>query len=365
MQPFWVAMQWHPNSDYEHFLLVCGHRKPAVEPFVLGLWHEGNCSALLLGRRESILLNRKIGYFNSPGIRATTLTIVYAGLLGALDVQGAGAILAELKSRLRRGEADLLILNLLPENGPFWSLLPKHRLIGHQPSSWSVHRELHLRPTPGFLLSDMRAKHRYWIKRKNRELEAAFPDKVRWIWFSSFPELALLCSKLELVARQTYQRGLKAGFIDDAETRARLGLIARRGQLRVCLLEIDGVPKAFWLGEVYKNVFHSAATGYTPDVQQFEVGTLLFLRVVDELVKEGVLQLDFGLGDAHYKKRFGDRSWREGTAYMYAPTPKGLFLEIYFGFCEILDRILRRLLGRLRIVDYVKKVWRRKIGGNG
>lgn len=357
---FWMKMQWHPNADYEHYRLVCDLRN-GVEPFVLGVWHEDVCVALLVGRRESVRLSRSIGYVSLPGIRATAITIIYAGLLGALDRGAASAIVAELRSRLKDGSGDILIINLLREDEALWSVLPRRRFLGRQPSYWAIHWELSLRSTPGFLLKEMRSKHRYWLKRKQKDLEAAFPGRVRWLW-NVGSDLSELCEKLESVAKQTYQRGLNAGFVDSEETRARFHLIAGRGQFRACLLEIDGVPKAYWVGEVYKGVFHSAATGYTSDVRQFEVGTLLLLRLVDLLVEEGVQRLDFGLGDAQYKERFGNRSWREGTAYICAPTLRGFVLATYIDVCEVLDRLLRRLLTRLGIVNWVKRLWRRQIG---
>ena len=62
-------------------------------------------------------------------------------------------------------------------------------------------------------------------------------------------------------------------------------------------------------------------------MSRYEVGTLIFIRMNDELAREGVRKLDFGIGDALYKQRFGDQSWREATVWLFAPTAKGMALR--------------------------------------
>mgnify|MGYP000005848844 CR=1 FL=1 len=170
-----------------------------------------------------------------------------------------------------------------------------------------------------------------------------------------------ICTRMEVVARSTYQRGLGAGFVDDELTRQRLALFARRGQMRVLLLELDGMPSAYWLGVVYGETFHAFATGYIPEAATYEVGTLSFLRLVEELVREGVGRLDFGLGDAYYKERFADRSWREATVQLFARTFRGRVLRGYLGTTARLDDYTRRVVKRLGLFDRVKGLWQARL----
>lgn len=176
-----------------------------------------------------------------------------------------------------------------------------------------------------------------------------------------FDDIPGLCARLEEVAGRTYQRGLGAGFVDNEEHRRRFALFSSRGQLRVQLLGIEDEIRAFWIGTVYKNVFHSSETGYDPDLLTFEPGTLVFVRMVDELIKEGVQKIDFGLGDAFYKQRFGDHCWQETTVHLFAPTAKGLLLRSATGFSRMFDSAGRRLLERLRLLNRFKRGWRRRL----
>lgn len=359
VREFWTDNQENPNSDFEHFLLVCQMRTNVVNPCIISLWHAGQCRCLVVARRERVHVQAIIGYLRISGIQATAITVVHGGVIGLLDLAGAERIADKLSCLLRHGYADFATVNFIREGEPLWQALNARAtgLLAQRIGSMN-HRGLSLPPETGFLLKGMRPKHRYWIKRKEKELAKAFPDKVEWCWHSQVADLPALCRLIEQVAQATYQRGLGAGFVDDEETRARLEIFARRSQLRALLLKIDGEPKAFWLGESYRGVFHSSATGYLPELRGFEVGTLMFLRMVDELVQEGINRLDFGLGDAQYKERFGDCVWRELTIKLFAPTKKGLILVVMLNTSTLVDRTLRKLVTWLGITDQIKQRWR-------
>jgi hypothetical protein len=357
----WRDMQHHPNSDYDHFLLVCATRREVIGPFVIGLFEDGSLKGLVVGRRERTALSSRIGYARVAGLGATAVTVIHGGLIGDVDSSGAREISAELSGLLERGEADVVVVNLLPEQATLWEALRALRVRSTGGVGWSIHRSLTLQTEQGFLLKNMRSKHRSWIKRKQKDLEEAFSAQVCWSWHSSIDDVTPLCMKMELVSRQTYQRGLGAGFVNDAETRARLALFAGHGQLRIILLEVARVPKAFWYGQVYRGVFHSAATGYSNDVRQFEAGTLLFLQMVDRLVEEGVGALDFGLGDAPYKERFGDRVWREASKRLYAPTSKGAILWALQRAMDASEQVSRAAVDQFGGTGRLKRLWRARL----
>jgi CelD/BcsL family acetyltransferase involved in cellulose biosynthesis len=309
------------------------------------------------------MLRPPIGYVRLPGIPARVLTIIHEGVLGELDDKGAEAVVTTLNEILHRREAEVVSIHMLGEESALWQALHRRNIqaLGLDHTRWMIHRTLKLEKEEGFLIRNMRSKHRSWIRRKERELEEAFSGKVHWEWHSRVLDMPALCERMEGVAMTTYQRGLGAGFVDNRETRERLDLFARRGQMRVLLLEIDGLPKAYWLGTVYGKVFHASATGYTTDMTGFEVGTLAFHRMVDELVREGIDLLDFGLGDAYYKERFADSSWREASVQLFARSIKGRFLKGYLGASVWLDDFARRVAKRLGILDRVKQAWRSRL----
>lgn len=363
IRAFWVANEHHPNSSFHHFLLVCELRKEVISPLVVAVWERGSVTGLIAGRLESSSIIARVGYARLIKIQARVLTVINAGVIGKMDWESAKATCKKLEAMLSDGLADLVSYSLVREEHPLRLVLAQSKLrtLGCRNPAWSRHWELKLAPERGFLLKAMRSKHRSWINRKEKELESRFTGQVRWVWQSTFSDLEGLCAKMESVACTTYQRGLGAGFVNDGQFRARLGLFAKTGRLRVMLLEIGGNPKAFWFGELEAGTFHSSATGYTPDMREFEVGTLMFIRMVDELVGDGATTFDFGLGDAHYKERFGDNSWRESGIRMFAPTVKGRLLGWLLTSTDVIERALRYLVERAGVLNRVKRAWRDRL----
>lgn len=360
----WEKLQYHPNSDLDHCLLVCRLRSEVLHPWALSVWDGDHCQAIVAGRLEQNRLRPRLGYARLPGVAARVLIILHEGILGELDAEASQAVVAVLFQTLREGQADLVSLHALPEGltGVWDALRSRSRqTLGVVSPAWTIHRTLTLSREPGFLLRNMRSKHRSWVKRKDRELSDTFPDQIQWSWHKANVDLPDLRRRMEVVARNTYQRGLNAGFVDSEEMRQRLSLFATRGQTRVSLLEINGEPKAFWLGTVYRGVFYSGATGYTPDMRRFEVGTAMFLRLVDELAREGIERLDFGLGDADYKERFGDNSRSEADVHLFGRTAKSRFFRTYLGGADMLDRFARRAVRHVGAFARIKQGWRTRI----
>jgi hypothetical protein len=359
----WEEWQNHPNNDFEHFKLVCQLRKEVISPYVTAMECGGQLRALLVGRLEHTLFVPAIGYFKPVRIPATIVTVLYQGLLGQVDEKIVQVMVRHLWSSLASGEADAVVFHGLPDD----SLLRQGLLV--YGSTWfceknpqrSVHWEMVLPEEGKFLQQKMVSKHRTSIRKKQHELDSAFPGKSSWCWISRFTDVQGLCARIENIAARTYQRSLGAGFIDDEDHRRRYILFAERGQLRIQLLEIDGEIRAFWIGTVYQGVFHSFETGYDPDLRRYEPGTLIFIRMVDELARDGVRKLDFGLGDASYKQRFGDKCWGEATFRLFAPTTKGIALRTSMGLFSTADSFGRRLVQKAGVLDRLKTRWRRRL----
>ena len=358
----WAACELHPNSVLDHFLLV-SRLAPGVErPLVWIDNGEDRTCAWAAARLERTHLPLRIGYLPLDHVPVRLLRVIMGGYLGAWDVERAGRFVDACDAILRDDRADAVEFRCLTEVSPLWTALAhRARTCGVRAPAWNRHWELTLDGEPGFLLNRMRSKHRAWIRRKTRELEDAFPQRMQWRWHAPRDGVRLLCDQLETVAATTYQRGLEAGFVNNALTRARLDLWARRGELRVLVLDLDGVPQAFWIGILLHGSFHSSATGYRPELRAFEVGTLMFLRMVDELIREGARKIDFGQGDAQYKQRFGDHSWREANALLVAPSWRGRSACAATALAAAGERAARRLAERMGAADRIKQRWRDRL----
>jgi len=363
VRTYWERWQNHTNNDFAQFNLVCQLRSEIESPFVTVIEQNNKPHALLAGRLERTQFAPSIGYLRPVRISAKVIAVIHQGLLAHVDEETARESVHYLWSLLGSGVADAIEFHYLSEHSTLLQalLLYSSPWFCEKKLKWNIHREMDIPAEEGFIEHKVRSKHRSRIRKKQQELESAFPDKVSWRWMSRFDDISVLCARLEEVAARTYQRGLGAGFIDNEEYRQRFALFARRGQLRVQLLEIDGKVRAFWFGFVYQGVFHSSETGYDPDLRKYEVGTLIFIRMADELALEGVRKLDFGLGDAPYKQRFGDHSWREKTVWLFAPTVKGLVLRAMLRLSIMLDSTARQVLQKMGLTDKLKTIWRGRV----
>ena len=108
----WEALQHHPNSDLEHFLLVCRFRKDVVSPFAFSVWRDGECVCIIAGRIEKTVLRPRIGYLRLPGLIVNALQIVHGGILGELDEKGADALVKAISGRLARGNIEIATFQL-------------------------------------------------------------------------------------------------------------------------------------------------------------------------------------------------------------------------------------------------------------
>ena len=369
----WQQWQDHVNNDLAQFELVCRHRTEVESPWVIVIEqdrennHDSGPDALLLGRIERNPFAPSIGYLQPVRMSARVLVVIHQGVLGTLGDAAACELIGYLRSQLRSGVADAVAFHHLPEHSPLWRALQiEHDTqLCEKTPRWSTHREMQLPADGSFLEHKLSAKHRSSMRRHQKALDAAFPGQVVWRWMNAFDDIPALCARLETVAARTYQRGLGAGFFDNDDYRRRFALFASRGQLRVQLLEIDQQVRAFWFGTVYAGVFNSSETGYDPDLREFEVGTLLFIQMTQALSNEGVRRLDFGLGDAPYKARFGDRSWRETPAWLFAPTARGVAMMLLLKLSLALDSGARRLVQHAGLTDRIKTGWRRRKAASG
>lgn len=363
LRSIWQGMQFHPNTDIDYYLAVVGTKEKILKPHVILLSKNGAPEALAIGRLETRNIGITIGYKSLFKLEVPCLTILYNGLLGNWSNETSNALISELIGSLRRREADLAWLNLLRSDSQIYGLArSKPNLLCRD---HIVETNTHWKMTlPGSLdefLQGMTAKHRYWLKRLPKVIEKDFAGKVSYEYYRSPGKLERLFTDAEEIAQKTYQRDLNAGFMDNHEMRRRLALSAEKGWLRSYLLYIDEKPCAFWIGTLYGNTFHLDFTGYDPSYKRYEPGTILFMKMLEDLAQNKVKEMDFGSGDAQYKQRFGDYHWNESSVFIYAPTIKGVFLKAIRFSNTALHEYAVKFAAKTNILQKTKRLWRDKL----
>ncbi len=94
------------------------------------------------------------------------------------------------------------------------------------------------------------------------------------------------------------------------------------------MLYLRDKPVAFWHGNAYRGSFGVISTGFDPAYAEDRPGTYLLMRAVEDLSADGSAQvIDFGFGDADYKRHFGDGFVEEQDVGIFERRPRTIALN--------------------------------------
>ncbi|MEW6187420.1 MAG: GNAT family N-acetyltransferase [Thermodesulfobacteriota bacterium] len=360
----WEAMQTHPNSDIDHYLNLLKTRSNIIRPHIILVSENGSPVSMAVGRIEKLSIDLKFGYKKifSPTIQS--LTVVYGGLLGNQTVALSEVMFQEIMTPLKDGRVDVVRFNYLAVDSPIYPLVntrPGFFSRDRFPT-FNTHWHMQVPKSIEEFFQSRSSKHRSWLRRMERLLVKDYPGEVKYVCYHKEDELDKIFSEAEVVARKTYQRNIKVGFADNEETRRIYALLMKKGRLRSYITYIGNEPKAFWVGELYKDTFTLFSTGYDPLYKKYELGTILFLKMLEDLCTLGTVRsLDFGFGDASYKSRFGDRNQMEATINIFSNNFKGIKISMLRFLFVGSQREIRKLLERYHLIEKIKKIWRSRL----
>lgn len=352
------------GADPDFLLTVIRTEARALRPHVVVAEQDGRAAAIVVGRLEVVKLPGYLGYkqVRLPALRA--ITVVYGGLLGEPSEEIVAELLGSLQQSLSSREADVVIFRELRVGSPLYRLVGGMTGVLHgRASRRNVHRELVLPDSPDAFLSSLSKSTRDSVKRYRRKLERELGDRLDVRLYRSPDEVDEVVAALDAVAARSWQRGLGSGFRDDAGHRDRTLLALRRGWFRACVVSVDGKPIAFWHGLGLGGRLTSGIPGFDPQYAELRVGTYALVRLVESLTTDpdfGVL--DFGFGDAEYKRRFGTGSWEEESLAVFARRPKPLAIGLLRTGISVTNDTARSVLGKAGVAGRVRNAWRRRLG---
>ena len=365
----WSALQSHPNSDLDFYLML--HRaRPEAAPYVVVLYRGLRPEAMLIGRIEDGEIDVRLGYARLFAPKLRILNIVYQGVLGNLSGEGSEALVSEILAALNRRDADAAVFRFLKTDSPLYPIATQSTPIFQRDHCLApqTHRGMNLPDGAQALRARFSVKVRKNHRWQANKLLHDYSGNIRVKCFRESSELDQLFRDAEEVAQKTYQRGLRVGFEDSQNMRERLAFEARRGGLRAYVLYVGDRPSAFWIGTLYKETFFSSFMGYDPSLARYSPGTYLLLQVIDGFClgsEREVRAIDFGLGDAAYKELLGDHQWQEATVYLFGRNPRCIVLNLLRTPILLLDRALRHALQRTNLLSRVKHAWRQRVKRRG
>lgn len=354
------------HSDIDFYLAVVRSRTEVLRPHVVHLERDGNPAALLAARLEEIPFEASVGYrvVHRPLLR--TLTVAHGGLVGIDGEEPLRVLLRAVDESFRKGEADVIVFPSLRVGSAEYRVASSMAgpLRRQHFAETRTHHRLVLPASFDEFLASRGRKVRSGLRNHANRLHRVFGDELTVSSLREPADFDRIFRDLVRVAAKTYQRGLGASFADTAERRELVRLSLERSWFRAWALYRGGTPIAFWQGSVFDRVYRSGTTGYHPEYAAHRVGTYLLMRVIEDLCADsGIDVLDYGLGDAEYKRRFGSDSWEERDVVVFAPTLRGVRLNVTRTTIVGSAVGAKRVLNRIGLTDRVKKAWRRRLSG--
>lgn len=193
------------------------------------------------------------------------------------------------------------------------------------------------------------AKTRSKLRRKLRMITDSGETKLKRYTDSS--DVLGFVEGLSCVSARTWQnRLLGIQYRNDAETCAKFRDLAERQLLRGYLLWRDGQPLAFVVGYQYDGVYYYADVGFDPQAAELSPGTfLLFLILQDLHGYDPPKELNYGVGDAAYKQRFGEVVGTDETVLFLRRGMRNRFLMLsHSGFMAALNGVKKAIGRRVR-----------------
>ena len=203
------------------------------------------------------------------------------------------------------------------------------------------------------------AKTRSNVQRYARRLEGALWGRNRPPLFGSPKELPQLVADSRAVYEKTYQHGLHTGLVDDEIDEA-LRRLAASARLRLSSSTSTACrgPSGTEISTAASSSY--GATGYDPEYRDLRLGTYVLSRMAEYLCGQADW-IDFGLGDAEYKRHFGDESWDEEDVLLFARRPRPIAVNLSRSAVLGASHAAKVALARSGRLDRARRRWRGRL----
>jgi CelD/BcsL family acetyltransferase involved in cellulose biosynthesis len=322
----------------------------------------GRPEAVLVGRIDLGHISCRLGYLRL-NLPARILCFVFGALRGNPSKENCDLIVTSILECLSDREADVAYMNFLRADSDLYRLAIQKpsRLCRDYIRITQPHFAATLATSAEGFYRGLSSGARWQAKSKQKRLIKDSAGDVKVRCFREVGELDRMIQDLEQVARNSYQRGLRVGFFDTPAVRNQLRLKAERGWLRGYVLYVTGRPAAFWIGDVNQGTFGSDYLAYDAEFGEYSPGMFLIYKVIEgfcESKGEGVSAIDFATGHAQYKQVMSNQEWSETSVYIFAPSIKGISLNLVRSVVGGMDQAIKKVLARTNLLQKVKKAWR-------
>ncbi len=355
------------NAEPDRLLALVGVQQDA-SPLVILVERDGQPVALVVGSVEKARIRCRLGYksFLLPSLRC--LSITHGGLLGDTSDETAAVVLDALKGLLKSSEADVVFFHYLNTESSIRRILPTKigGLCRSRFSRVDIHRTMTVPESLDAFYQSCSKKHRANLRRYVRRLQEQYGERLVITRYADEGDVDSFVDVASQVSAKTYQHGLGCGLNNDVPTRTLLKDMAGNGWLRGHVMSLDGQPCAFQYGASYKRKFFLEKMGFDPKWKHLNVGTVLFLEALQDICADGGVQtIDFGFGEADYKRSYGDACWTDVSFYIFAARIRPVLANLVHSSTTGLSVGLTRVLEKTGLIAWIKRRWRNRLQQGG
>jgi hypothetical protein len=356
-----VWLQWahSPDTDIDSYLHSLKTDSTILRPHVITVYEAGIPQAMLVGLVRKQKMSTVVSFVRLPGPHATVLAIPNTGKIGRQSSAIDRLLALELLKTAELGDVDLVCFQRLALQSELFhevqqlpGLLARLRVpqvFRYSTLSLTVPASKRPRVFSGKIARE--------VRRKTRILQRAFSGKVRFKCFCRPSELDAGIRDAMMVAATSWQNYLGYGVSNTSQSCDNLKLFAKQGWLRIYVLYVEDIPRAYLIGQHCNHTFYCQHAGYHPDFARYSVGSLLTAWALKSMAAGGVEKVDLGGGSQEHNRRLGCELRYEGTVHIYSRTWRGFSLNIFFAVTRILRDWGRRFFLRLRL-HWLAKRWR-------
>ena len=363
----WSAWTSCPEADIDFFSIHLRHTYGVVRPHVIVVYRDGRPDCMLVGWLHQGPVAFPVGSFPLFQSNARILRFVNGGFLGNQSRENSQFLLSEIIRSLKEDEAQAVEFSQLRADTPLYHLAKQQLnfFCREHFTPVQTHRYLTLPASFDEFLRSLSGKSRHQLRRHARMLVRDFPAKVRFQVVGSERDADEFARKADEVSQKTYRRALGTGFVNDFETRETLRAAAQKAALRACILYVGQRPVAFASGILSNRSFYGTFTAYDPEFKKYRPGLQALLRLIEESFQPGgqLLRFDAGCGDSPYKRMLFSSSWEESPVWIFAPSAKGLSLNVLRSASTLLHSVAMRLFARCGFLRGIKTMLQRHAPG--
>jgi CelD/BcsL family acetyltransferase involved in cellulose biosynthesis len=357
-----------PNSEPALFTATVRSMGDAVSPHVVVIADDRMPRAIVIGRRSIRRARIRVGHSHVPSPRLRCLDVVYDGLITDGSAAAAGAVRAHLSDLIASRSVDLVTINAMPVDHEVSDRISCSHTLGAD-----VHREA-AEPHWRFAFADgsfdktigrFSRKHRYNIRRTDRLLSERFDGQLELRPISSADELPGFLREADSILASSYQHRLTGGWSTVERLNAVLRAAAERGQLCCFALHGRGRAIAFQKGVICGDCYWLLSTAFDANHRRHSPGRVLLVRAMEHLHALGISAIDYGFGDAAYKRMYGTECQHEVTLQIHGRTHSAQIARYQRSLIEGAVSRAQWVAERFGVSNTMRRIWRAHLEDSG